>query len=103
MERLSRILRRALEENYITRQDLYTDESAVIKKLPRQDWESFCKLSRVFRVDGEGEFAYRIPAKKRYIDPLTLVGKRASGLDDAFQKDLADFLSWDFGYGVTEG
>lgn len=93
MERLSRLLKKALDENIITRQDLYTDEAAVIEKLPRQDWESFCRLSRVFRVDAAGEFSYRVPAKKRYIDPMVRGQGRVSEIFPEFKEQVEEFLS----------
>ena len=93
MERLSRLLRKVLEENIITRQDLYTTESRVIEKLPRQAWESFCRLSRVFRVDMPGEFCYRVPAKKRCIDPLVRDRGRVSQLFPEFKEQMEQFLS----------
>jgi len=93
MERLSRLLRKALDENIITRQDLYTTEAQVIEKLLRQDWESFCRLSRVFRVDAPGEFSYRVPAKKRYIDPMVRGQGRVSEIFPEFKEQVEEFLS----------
>ena len=93
MERLSRILKKALEEGRITRQDLYTDEAAVIEKLPPADWERFCRLQRVFRVAEEGEFSYRVPAKKRCIDPMVAGRGRVSRLFPEFKEQMDAFLS----------
>ena len=104
MQRLANLLARAVGAEVLGLDDLYLQEADVLRKLENssflEDWRRFRAISKVVRTDHGGLV---IPAKKRYIDPLTLAGKRASGLDDAFQKDLADFLSWDFGYGVTEG
>ena len=91
MERLSRLLKKALEENSISRQDLYTDEPRVIQKLPQEDWKNFCRLNRVFRVDGPGEFSYRITAKKRYIDPLVRDRGRVSALFPEFKERIDEF------------
>lgn len=93
MERLSRLLKKALEDNLITWQDLYTDESRVIQKLPKVDWERFCRLSRVFHVDGPGEFSYRIKAKKRCIDPLVRDRGRVSNLFPEFKERMEEFLT----------
>lgn len=92
MERLSRILKKALENGRITRQDLYTDEPAMIGKLPKEDWEPFCRLHRVFRVEEGGEFAYRIPAKKRYIDPFVRDRGRVSEIFPELKAQLEEFL-----------
>lgn len=98
MERLSRILKKALEDGRITRQDLYTEEPAVIGKLPREDWEPFCRLHRVFRVEEGGEFAYRIPAKKRWIDPLVRDRGRISALYPEFKEQVEEFLGYSQDY-----
>lgn len=91
MERLSKLLKKALEENIITWQDLYTDEPQVIHKLPKENWESFCRLTRVFRVGGPGEFSYRVIAKKRYIDPLVRDRGRVSVLFPEFKERMEEF------------
>ena len=93
MERLSRLLKKALEDNIITLQDLYTDESQVIQKLPTEDWESFCRLSRVFRVDGPGDFSYRVAAKKRFIDPFVRDRGRVSALFPEFKERMEAFCA----------
>lgn len=93
MERLSRLLKKALEVGCITRQDLYTTEPQVIEKLPREEWERFCRLKRVFRTDAPGEFSYRIPAKKRCIDPLVRDRGRVSELFPEFKEQMEQFLS----------
>lgn len=97
MERLSRLLKQALEEKLLTREELYTDENTVIEKLKASSlaagWQDFCRLSRVFKTDGPGEFSYRIPAKKRYIDPLILGCGRVSQVFPEFRQEVEDFLS----------
>lgn len=91
MERLSRLLKNALEDNIITLPDLYTDETQVIQKLPAADWESFCRLSRVFRVAEPGEFSYQVTAKKRYIDPMVRDRGRVSVLFPEFKERMEEF------------
>ena len=93
MERLSRLLKKALDDNIITLQDLYTDESQVIQKLPTEDWESFCRLSRVFRVNGPGDFSYRVAAKKRFIDPFVRDRGRVSALFPEFKERMEAFCA----------
>ena len=93
MERLSKLLEKALDENIITRQDLYTDESQVIQKLPKEVWEEYCKLSRVFRVEGPGEFSYRVRTKKRCIDPMVHNRGRVSALFPQFKERMEQFLT----------
>ena len=93
MERLSRLLKKALEADLITWQDLYTDAPRVIQKLPKEDWEHFCRLSRVFRVNGPGEFSYQVKAKKRCIDPLVRDQGRVSVLFPEFKERMEEFLA----------
>lgn len=97
MERLSRLLKKAMEEEILTHQDLYSDEVTVIGKLTDSsllgDWQAFCRLHRVFTANGSAPFAYRIPAKKRYIDPLVRDAGRVSELFPEFQAQLVKFLS----------
>lgn len=97
MERLSRLLKKAMGENILTRQDLYTGETPVIRKLEasalKADWLAFRRLQRVFRVDTQGEFAYRVPAKKRYIDPMVRGEGRVTELFPEFKAQVEEFLS----------
>lgn len=101
MELLAEILRDAIHLKILTAEDLYLQERNVVEKLegssllPR--WQAFRKLRRVIRVEN----GRVIPAKKRYIDPCTAEGLRASRLDATFAEDLAAFLNWDFGYGLA--
>lgn len=98
MERLSRLLKKALEENVISWLDLYTDEPRVIQKLPQEDWKDFCRLNRVFRVDGAGELSYRVTAKKRYIDPLVRDRGRVSTLFPEFKERIEEFRTSSLDY-----
>lgn len=105
MQILSELLARALDREVLTWEDLHTQESAVIGKLlvsPLADaWGDFCRLKAVRRTQAPDAAARVIQAKKRFIDPLTRSGKRASELDGAFAKDLAAFLAQDFAVYVT--
>ena len=102
MELLAEILRDAIHLKILTAEDLYLQERNVVKKLegssllPR--WQAFRALKRVIRVEN----GRVIPAKKRYIDPCTANGLRASQLDESFCNDLKRFLSWDFGYAISK-
>lgn len=97
MERLSRLLQEALDARILTRQDLHTREAAVIEKLLasplRQDYLAFRRLHKVTRVDGPGAFTYRVPAKKRYINPLVRGQGRVTELFPEFREQVRDFLS----------
>ena len=57
-------------------------------------WQAFRKLTQVTPSD-HGRV---ILAKKRYIDPCTAEGRRASQLDEEFSRELSGFLSYSFQY-----
>lgn len=100
MQRLSEILRAALEFGVIGEADLHATEPAVIEKL-RSDartaalWDAFAALGRIVASDrpGAGDGWRRIAAKKRYIDPLVLGEGRLSRLCPAFSDRLDAFLN----------
>ena len=104
MQRLANLLAEAIGAGVLELGELYLQEADVLHKLENSGfcdaWQRFRAISKVVRTDHGGLV---ISAKKRYINPLTPSGKRASQLDPIFARDLADFLAWDFGYGVTEG
>lgn len=99
MQRLSELLRRALQAGVLTWQDLEGTEPALIEKLCRSplapDWQAFRSLRRTLRSDAppDGRPWRQIPAKKRYIDPLVLGQGRVSALAPAFAAELAQFLA----------
>lgn len=98
MQLLSELLSDAIRMEILTAEDLYLQEADVLAKLegssllPR--WQEFRALKRVARsTDGRV-----ILAKKRYIDPCTVNGQRASQLDAGFAQELSGFLSYSFCY-----
>ena len=98
MQLLSELLADAIRLGILTAEDLYLQEADVLAKLegssllPR--WQAFRALKRVVQSkDGRV-----ILAKKRYIDPCTTEGLRASQLDEGFARDLSGFLSYSFCY-----
>ena len=101
-EILSEILAEAIHAGIITPADLYLQEIDVVEKLESSSllprWQAFRKLKRVIPAPG----GRVILAKKRYIDPCTCSGQRASRLDEEFAGELADFLNHSFDYGLME-
>jgi HD superfamily phosphohydrolase len=102
MQILSEILAEAIRDGIITPADLYMQETDVVNKLEHSPllsrWQAFRTLNRVIPAPG----GRVILAKKRYIDPCTIEGTRASSLDTAFRAELADFLAHSFDYGLIE-
>ena len=102
MQRLSELLRFALEHGILSEQDLYTTEPEVIAKLTADSrtaaqWSRFCAFARIRRADapGPGEGWRRIHAKKRWIDPQAAGAGRVSEFSPSFAADLALFLRED--------
>ena len=100
MQLLAEILLDAIRAGALSQEDLSLQENDVIAKLEASSllnrWQTFRNLRRVVR-SREGRV---IPAKKRYIDPCTIGGMRASQLDKHFSKELTDFLAHSFSYGL---
>ena len=100
MQMLSELLRDAIRGGVLTEADLLTTEPEVIAKLLRNErtaaaWRRYRAYHLTRRVETpEGEGARRrIPAKKRYIDPLIAGVGRVSAHSEAFRAAKDAFLS----------
>ena len=85
MQILSELLKAALERGVLSEADLLTTEPAVIAKLKHdaacaEAWRAFCGMKTIRRAGAPDETGVwrRIPAKKRFIDPLIANEGRAS-------------------------
>lgn len=100
MQRLSELLRAALETGVLSEADLNTTEPEVIEKFLQNEstaaaWRRYCAYRSMRRADtpgNEGQWR-KIAAKKRYIDPLIKGAGRVSAHSDAFRHALDAFLS----------
>ena len=99
MQRLSELLRRAMERGVLSAEALYGTEPEVIAALTgdadtRTKWESFRALHEMLRDRKDApDGAWRvIPSKKRCIDPLVCGRGRLSEISTAFAGELAVFL-----------
>ena len=106
MERLARLLRKALNNGVIEYSDLYTTEKQVIDKLTassitEEDWNSFQKLSVLEKSFTQADDTWlKIEAKKRYIDPYVENEGRVSELSVETGKAIKEFVDSDFNYYV---
>lgn len=106
MEYLAQLLKRAIGKGVITRSDLDQTEGELLRKLVldeecRELWEHLTKLKTMILPERKlNEFTYRVDAKKRYMDPYVEHTGRISGIDEAFRKDLRDFLDKDLNYWI---
>ena len=98
MQRLSEVLKAALQERVLTEPDLYTTEEAVIRKMKRHPgirtlWDAYRAMSRteVSGKDGGGLWR-RIPAKRRHIDPLVPGMGRVSAWSATFREIRKRFM-----------
>lgn len=104
MEVLGRILKKALELNVLAGNDLYSGEEDVIEKLmgneeTRTMWKWFCGLSIMETSDVAVDDSWiRVPAKKRYINPLIRGRGRIMDVSPEARRIIDDFLSTSFDY-----
>ena len=99
MERLARLLKDAIINRILDESDLYTTEAAVIRKLKQSslsaEWTAFTNLSEVVETSDPNE-GICVDAKRRYIDPLSVSGKRASELDSSLAEAIEEFIHEDY-------
>ena len=106
MQYLSDIIQTAITYKVITFDDLYTTETAVIKRLKDDNmtcnmWDTYTKISAALSADTKvpNIYSVNIPAKKRYINPLVLTDhgpQRISDIDESIREKINAFLALDF-------
>ena len=108
MEALANLLRQAVENGVLVREDLMTTEPQVIAKLEANKtcaaaWRKFCEYSRILcsATRPDAGFWVSVNAKKRWIDPLAAGTGRVSAWDAAAAADMADFCSLDFSHWLS--
>ena len=106
MEFLAGILKKGEEKGILEVSDLYKDEPHVIEILEKDEetsvlWNRLKGFSEVHVSDVKEDRDYlKIPAKKRYIDPLIINKGRCSKMDRNFGKAVNEYLKSDFDYYV---
>ena len=97
MQALADLLHRAIERNVVQYQDLWTTETEVLMWLNmdpvcRQEWETFCRYKRIVCCEEkpDTEYAVRIGAKKRWIDPIAAGKGRVSFWDRSVAEEMAE-------------
>lgn len=106
MQYLADILRFAVDKGNLVPGDLYLTEKEVIKKLKQDNklskmWKSYTDISAVATSTErlENQYCVNVAAKKRYIDPLVLMGnttKRLTEIDSDIRDQIHVFLNSDF-------
>jgi HD superfamily phosphohydrolase len=106
MQYLADVIRFAVDNEILLPSDLYLTEKEVIKKLKQDNklskmWKSYTDISAV-AISAErleNQYCVNVPAKKRYIDPLVLMGntsKRLTEIDSDIRDQIHVFLNNDF-------
>ena len=98
MEILARLLKDAIRDGILSRDDLYGTEAEVIEKLENSRvqtrWHAFRKLHKVYEVSPEEGIC--VNAKRRYVDPLIAGSGRASQADAVLRSKIRDFIEEDY-------
>jgi len=110
MQYLADIVRRAIEAEVLSTDDLYTTESNVISKMTQNreimiEWKKYESISAVSvsRTKPQDRYCVNISAKKRYIDPLVMTDTapvRISASDSVIGRNITAFLDKDFDYWI---
>ncbi len=106
MEYLSRVLKKAIDRNVISMNDLYLTEKELIDKLlqdeeTKKDFLSFRNLRHVTKeAFPTSPYSFKIPSKKRYIDPYVMNQGRVSHLNEEVRLKIQEFLDDSFDYFV---
>jgi HD superfamily phosphohydrolase len=106
MQYLADVIRCALDNGTLVPDDLYLTEKEVIKKLKEDKklsimWMDYTDISTVAASakKPENQYCVNVSAKKRYIDPLVLMGnttKRLTEIDIGIRDQIHSFLNTDF-------
>lgn len=102
MQFLADLMRAAIQKQAVDPEALYLTEKEVIQKMCRDDavrrlWEEFVHIKGVGISGGKlsDRYCVKVPAKKRYINPLVLTGdtpKRAADADQGIRSEMQAFL-----------
>ena len=106
MQYLAELLRDALQDGVLRRDDLMRTEREVIALLTadetyRARWLRFRALHATAPQPPHYAFVRSIPAKKRWIDPLVVGRGRVSALSPAFRAEAERFLALDLSVPVS--
>ena len=96
MQRLTEILKQAIEQNILSETDLYEDEQHVISLLENSKlsalWKKYTKLSSIQLFESDVKGSLNLQVKKRYVDPL-VNQKRVSEISETLNQRIQLFLS----------
>ncbi|MBR2761730.1 MAG: HD domain-containing protein [Solobacterium sp.] len=101
MEKLARLLNKAVSPGILSEDMLYTREMDVIRVLDHselsKEWRKYRRLSEVnVSCEEEGEDVFAVNAKKRFIDPFVKGAGRISLLSAKVKEEITAFLGEDY-------
>lgn len=104
MQVLANLIEIALDNNIISKKDLYLNEPFIIKKFlsnayTNQLWQRFTHYSMIKKalVKPDNNW-FKVNTKKRYIDPFVLNLGRISSVSLELNKEIKKFKAIDFDY-----
>ena len=105
MHFLADIIKVAINDDIIKKDDLYLDEKALINKLNTHKktaklFNNYCNIKTVYKCNNNEKYCIKVSAKIRYIDPI-VNDERYSRLDENFNDEIIQLLSTDFDFCLT--
>lgn len=105
MQFLADIIKVAINDDIIKKDDLYLDEKALINKLNAHKktaklFNNYCNIKKVYKCTNNEKYCIKVSAKIRYIDPI-INDERYSRLDENFNDEIIQLLSTDFDFCLT--
>ncbi len=95
--RIAAIVKRGLEKGVISKEDLFSDDYTLYRKLceDRELEKLTTSLNRMRVVEDDTDYTLHVKSKVRYVDPYVLLGGklyRVSELDESFRNYLENFI-----------
>lgn len=104
MQALANLIQIALDNNIISKKNLYLDEPYIIKQFlsnayTSQLWQRFTQYSIIKKeLIKPNDKWFKINAKKRYIDPFIIDTGRISSISKELNQEIKRFKAIDFNY-----
>ncbi|RLE75469.1 MAG: hypothetical protein DRJ44_05745 [Thermoprotei archaeon] len=95
--RIAAIVKRGLEKGVISKEDLFSDDYTLYRKLRRDEElkKLITSLNRMRVIEDNTDYTLYVKSKVRYVDPHVLSSEklyRVSELDKGFKNDLKNFI-----------
>lgn len=108
MQKLANLIKYAIEESVIRKEDLYKTEKFVIEKLKKSDktnylWTKYRSYSKINIVKNESDLTdcIKVSGKKRFINPFVKNEDRVSKLSDKIFDKIEFIKNMKFDYWIS--